>query len=52
MIREAPMNETHQEFLERHEEMKRDKRKNMKEKERSDRAKRGLKPPIRFKAEL
>ena len=46
------MNETNQEFLERHQEMKKDKRKILKEKERLERAKRGLTPPIRFKAEL
>ena len=46
IIRESPMNETHDEFLERHAEMKREKRKSLKEKERKERKKRGLKPPV------
>lgn len=45
VMREAPMNETHDEFLERHAEMRREKVKSAKSKERAERAKRGLKPP-------
>ena len=46
MIREAPMNETHEEFLERHQEAKREKRREKWERERKERKKRGLKPPV------
>ena len=53
VMREAPMNETHDEFLERHAEMRRDKVKRVKSKERLARAKRGLTPPtIRRSVEL
>lgn len=46
VIRDAPMNETHEEFLERHLEAKREKKKSKKESERAARKKRGLNPPI------
>jgi len=52
VIRDAPMNETHEEFLERHAEAKRDKKKAKKEVEREARKKRGLNPPIVIRSEL
>ena len=52
IIREAPMNETHDEFLERHAEMKRERKAEMRAKERSERRKRGLVPPPAAKTEL
>lgn len=54
VMREAPMNETHDEFLERHAELRRERLKRVKSKERAERAKRGLTPPpiIRRSVEL
>jgi len=46
VIRDAPMNETHEEFLERHAEAKREKKKAKQETERIARRKRGLNPPV------
>jgi len=46
VIRDAPMNETHEEFLERHAEAKREKKKAKQESERIARKKRGLNPPV------
>jgi len=40
------MNETHDEFIERHAELKREKRKSKWENEKNKRKKRGLNPPI------
>lgn len=52
IIREAPMNETHEEFLERHLEAKKERKRTKREKENDARKRRGLKPPIIMRSEL